>query len=134
MIIKTNSWHYRWMNFLRNSLGKYDPMPNTLCAYFWHFVGLNIEMLCMCSVMVFIISVIPLLLWSRFHNHSSSAGFCLVVILVWVTVGSLVLLSFWIEKKFKKLESENSSSFVAVIVGMIRATKSRVCPVIKYEK
>lgn len=35
MIIKKNSWHYWWLS---HTLLRDDPMPKTLCTYFWLLV------------------------------------------------------------------------------------------------
>jgi uncharacterized membrane protein YhaH (DUF805 family) len=138
MIINRKSWHYRWIQVLEKFTDNYKSDPITLCQYFWHFIGLNFISLIWGLIIVigvtFMLTIIPILLWSHFKNGSHSAGTILsvigIVIGVLVCGGGLVLV-------MDRLHNEGvpkSLSFLNVVVEMIKATKNKVCPLIRYEE
>lgn len=129
MIISTKSWHYRWMKFL----GLRRPPP-TLCEYFWTFVYKNFLLLVMVIAALFIGLFIPVSLWSWLHNGSHDAK-----VLFFVFSGTVVFLCglhFFVEHEDRIIDALNSKplSFWGVIVGTLRAAKTKVCPLIKYEE
>lgn len=134
MVINKSSWHYQWIQYLEASLSNYHYDPKTLCQYFWRFVGLNVEALFVCTVGVAGIFIIPVLLWSCFHNHSVSAAFVLKFMAGFF--GSILtgFLIYGLINKLYQVKRTKPTSFTAVVLGTLSAYKKKVCPFIEYRE
>lgn len=134
MVIKTSSLHYKVFDFLKTYSGhKYNKdYPRTLCSYFWSFVGYAIQSLFFTAVFITFVSIVPVLLWSRFHNHSHDAGLALTLISSFVAL--LMGLAF-LCKLNDKIDDPNdqSVSFLRVVKEVAKSGKNKVCPMVNYE-
>ena len=136
MVISTRSWHYRWKVVLERYLDAPRKDCQTLCGYFWRFVGVNLRALTKAMFTLGAVLALPMLLWSAFHNHSVAAKCLLIALAIFFVILFLIFAieSLATELRYRKRASkmEKSLGFGGVVVGMISATKNKVCPLITY--
>ena len=137
MYVSTNSWHYRWFKFVFDWAHPFDRFnePTNLCAYFWRFIGTNLYGLFKLTFFSALWAIIPVLLWSAFHNHSHGArGFLFAILVVAVALLVVILLFVAGEKlgRYAKQDIRKGESLFAIAVGAARAKKKKYCPTILY--
>lgn len=142
MIINRNSWHYRWIQFVECHFTIYAKDPSTLCSYFWRFVGRTMLFIFAALIKAFFVSLIPVILWAYFHNHSTSAGRLLLILTLSVSWMG-ILIGYDKYKRYRRnrpykaispVEPQPLSSMIRVVIEYSKAVKNKVCPLIKYEE
>lgn len=129
MIINKNSWHYKWMKKLKSFCSEYGDDPKSLCAYFWTFIRLNFYVLFLFSVTSVLILWIPVTAWYAFVNHSVNAKppfYCMIALILFVfTAAGICAICEYINK--------SNNGFTKICLEMIKASKNKVCPLIRYK-
>jgi hypothetical protein len=136
MNISQNSWHFKFMRYWG---GQYSfEYPRTLCAYFWTFVGSVIKAIFCTLAAAFAALLLPLLFWSWLANGSTQASAALSVIFggtgLLFGVGYLCFGLSKLQKYFRKIHRDENAGLLRIIVGMVVATKQKVCPFIEYKE
>lgn len=115
MEIKRSSWHCRFNNFCRG--GGYN---DSLCSYFWRFIGKCVVILTMLAVFLmfaysFIISPFVLL-------HTA------VLLFIVSCIAMPIIAIHYLRKIFKKTNIPSGN----FIKEYIKAKKRKICPLITY--
>lgn len=132
MKINRDSWHYTLMVGMGGSDFK---APKTVCAYFWTLVFSLASAVFITAVGAFMLSSVPLLLWSWLRNGSPVAGSVLAMILTIVAVVAMVALTSRAHDRFKyrKRKTIPASGIIGITYHTLAAWKTKVCPFIEYE-
>jgi hypothetical protein len=141
--ISRKSWHYRWVMFSRESVGRddYGFYPSSICSYFWSFVWATIVFAYFWGGISLLIAGFPISIWSAFHNHSQIA-FC--VFWVYMVIIGLLLIIYLItalseyqvfrtKRKACSPIVNKSISFFRIVAEVLLAGKKKICPLVKYE-
>lgn len=138
MIIKTNSWHYRWYSYWLKHGGIESPVQENLCHYSWGaaqapltWLGERLptrllERLCIVAYAVFLVALVVYL--AVFHPLILAAmvGCIVAAVVVGVMVGFLAV---FLERR--ELEVPGT---VKLLAAYVVAKKRRVCPLITFEE
>ena len=141
MIVSQNSWHYKTMRWCWNFAGGSFKPPSSLCTYFWSFVGGLIRVAFGSVMVVFLLTIIPILLWSAFVNGSMLAkcfltvlgivlGVCFVIFMGQFGIGRLSEVKHRMERRQEL--GRPPATTMQMIMATFYAFKNKVCPMIKY--
>lgn len=134
MIISKKSWHYRWMQWLEAKLDIYRDDSKSLCQYFWRFVFLHFRAAFFATAIAGLISLLPLLAWSGFRNHSKNAQVIFGAIMAGIALIFIAALVFDTIDKLKYKLQYRRNGFLYVTTQAFKAMKTKVCPLIEYKE
>ena len=152
MKFSKNSWHYNFNYFMCNSSRQIEN-TKSLCQYFWFtvwnvlkFLGASVAVLALAVVCLFLTHCAIAFFLGAFgifyagDSWVGGATMMLIVCVVALIMGFIEFIhggiKFWphyISKHFTKVSEVVQEKSPSLVVEYVKATKSKICPVIEWE-
>ena len=134
-VINRNSWHYK-LN--RNFMNEYNSYEKGIedkweprhkdCFSYWRSTVFRV--IAVCLFVVFIAGTLYFI-GSAFYYYPIDS-----LIIIGTTLGffAFLILTFFISEKLKSISSKHEPKPESLLVQRYRAYKSKICPMVEYEK
>ncbi|QDH49064.1 hypothetical protein PHYNN_235 [Pantoea phage Phynn] len=153
MIVKSNSWHYRFNSWKTDSYK--TESKKTLCSYFW-FTVKNIVFVMSWPVLIFIVlGLVGITMmhdttpaWAGWWNANPSGWLQLLsypllglIFIAVIGLGALIIVAVvcvlvdvitYVVLFFRGLSKKKEGSS-GLVMSYLKARKEKICPVIKFE-